>query len=200
MSISTTLGDDGTTQVGSRRVSKASPEVEALGALDELVSALGFARSLTRSDRIRARTEQLQRALFGVSAGIGAPPGREAALPSGLVLEITGEVRELESGAGMLSDWALPGGHAAAAAFDLARTSCRRAERALVRLAEAAGGGDGSAGTGPGASPESLAFLNRMSDLLWLYGRVLERESGVEGALRAPPPAASLPDRDEPGG
>ncbi len=183
MSISTARGDDGTTQVADRRTSKGSCEVEALGALDELVSALGFARSLTGDDRIRERAEGLQRVLFRVSAGIGAPArpkGREQTLPDGLLAEITTEVRELENRQGMLSDWALPGGHTAAAAFDLARTACRRAERALVRLTEAP-----SAETEKTApvAPESLALLNRMSDLLWLYGRVLEHESGVNSAL-----------------
>lgn len=174
MSISTRRGDDGSTQVGARRVSKGSFEVEVLGALDELVSALGFARSLTRHERIRARAEELQRALFAVSSGIGAPPGRNEPVPRALEAGILAEVRELESREGMLADWALPGGDPAAAAFDLARTACRRAERALVRLAEETGC----------SARESLALLNRMSDLLWLYGRVLEREAGVSGALR----------------
>lgn len=174
MSIVTTLGDGGTTQVGARRLSKASPEVEALGALDELVSALGFARSLARNDRIRVRTEELQRVLFKVSSGIGAPAGRVEPVPPELEAAIRAEVNELEGRDGMLSDWALPGGHAGGAAFDLARTACRRAERALVRLTEATGF----------AAPDSLALLNRMSDLLWLYGRVLEREAGAPSALR----------------
>ena len=174
MSIATTLGDGGTTQVGARRLSKASPEVEALGALDELVSALGFARSLTRNDRIRARAEDMQRALFAVSSGIGAPPDRIERVPPELEAQIHEEIRELETREGMLTDWALPGGHAGAAAFDLARTACRRAERALVRLTETTGF----------SAPDSLALLNRMSDLLWLYGRVLEREAGASGALR----------------
>ena len=184
MSISTTLGDTGRTQLGDRRVSKGSAAVEALGALDELVSAIGFARSLAPSPEIRRRAEDLQRTLFEVSASIGAPssaePGAGArGVPARTVAEVTEEVHRLESREGMLSDWALPGGHTAAAAFDLARTACRRAERALFRLAE----------TGEAApSRETLAFVNRLSDLLWLYGRVLEHESGVEGALRPAEP------------
>lgn len=185
MSISTTLGDTGRTQLGDRRVSKGSAAIEALGALDELVSAIGFARSLAPSPEIRRRAEDLQRTLFEVSAAIGAPASAEPAsgargVPAQTVAEVTDEVRRLESREGMLSDWALPGGHTAAAAFDLARTACRRAERALFRLAES---GE------PAPSPETLAFVNRLSDLLWLYGRVLERDSGVEGALRPSKPA-----------
>lgn len=190
MSISTTLGDGGQTQLGDRRVSKTSAAVEALGALDELGAALGFARSLARSEPLRRRTEEFQRALFEVAAAIGAPKSAVGEAPPGVseafVASVTAEVRELESREGMLSDWALPGSHAGAAAFDLARTACRRAERALFRLRE----------SGADAAPaaESLAFLNRLSDLLWLYGRVLERESGVDGALRrgeAPPDSAA---------
>lgn len=189
MSISTGGGDEGTTQVGRRRLSKASLEVEVLGVLDELVSTLGFARSLTANEAVRERAERLQRLLFTISAGIGAPPetpsgsgdGREwsrswaGALPEGLAAELEAEIRELENREGMLSDWALPGGHAGAAAFDLARVACRRAERLLVRLREET----------DYRAPDALVVLNRMSDLLWLYGRVLEREAGVTGALRS---------------
>lgn len=177
MSISTTRGDDGSTQVGRRRVSKGSAEVEALGALDEFVAALGLARALAPppAKRVREGTERLQRALFAVAAGIGAPPGYEEAVPVGLLDTITAEVRDLERREGMLTDWALPGGHLGAAAFDLARTACRRAERALVRLEE----------TGAPPAPGALALVNRMSDLLWLYGRLLERDSGTDGALRS---------------
>ncbi len=186
MSISTGGGDGGTTQVGRRRLSKGSLEVEVLGALDELVSALGFARSLTANEAVRDRAERLQRVLFTVSAGIGASvtPGSDAsvegrsgagALPEGLVAELEEEIHELENREGMLSDWALPGGHAGAAAFDLARVACRRAERLLVRLREETGY----------RAPDSLVLLNRMSDLLWLHGRVLEQEAGVSGALRS---------------
>ena len=193
MSISTTLGDGGQTQLGDRRVSKTDAAVEALGALDELGAAIGFARSLARSDRLRQRAEEFQRALFEVAAAIGAPKSAVGGAPPGVSAEfvagVTEEVRELEGREGMLSDWALPGGHAGAAAFDLARTACRRAERALFRLRES--------GTDAPPAPASLAFLNRLSDLLWLYGRVLERESGVDGALRRP--RESTPGETEPG-
>lgn len=178
MSISTTRGDDGTTQFGKGRVSKGSLEAEALGALDEFGAALGFARSLCPVPWIRDRVERLQRSLFTVAAELGAPPDQRdpAARESlrALLDEITTEVHRLEAREGMLRDWALPGGHAGAAAMDLARTACRRSERILVRLAEASG------------VPVVVrrALLNRMSDLIWLYGRVIETESGISGALR----------------
>lgn len=178
MSISTTRGDDGTTQFGARRVSKSSVEAEVLGALDEFGAALGLARALCPVSGIRDRVEHLQRSLFTVAAEVGAPPGQRDARArealATLLDEVTEEVHRLEKREGMLQDWALPGGHAGAAAMDLARTACRRAERALVRHAESAGL--------PLLLPRAL--LNRMSDLIWLYGRVIEMDAGVRGALR----------------
>jgi cob(I)alamin adenosyltransferase len=75
---------------------------------------------------------------------------------------------------GILADWSIPGEHRAAAAFDVARTVCRRAERSLVRLQEA----------GTVVQPAILAYLNRLSDLLWLFGRKLEHAAGVSASLR----------------
>ncbi|NOT24735.1 MAG: ATP:cob(I)alamin adenosyltransferase, partial [Acidobacteria bacterium] len=81
----------------------------------------------------------------------------------------------LEAIEGLLSDWTIAGAHSAAAAFDVARTVCRRAERGIVRLAEA----------GEPVAPGILAYVNRLSDLLWLFGRKLELDAGVSGSLRA---------------
>jgi cob(I)alamin adenosyltransferase len=74
----------------------------------------------------------------------------------------------------MLSDWSLPGDHRTAAAFNLARTICRRAERGVVRLHE----------SGEAVQPSILGYLNRLSDLLWLFARKLELDAGVNSSLR----------------
>ena len=79
-------------------------------------------------------------------------------------------MHRIEAIEGMLADWSIPGEHRAAAAFDVARTICRRAERALVRLQE----------SGDVVQPAILAYVNRLSDLLWLFGRKLEHDAGVE--------------------
>jgi cob(I)alamin adenosyltransferase len=88
---------------------------------------------------------------------------------------LTDQVHELEAIEGMLSDWSIPGEHAAAAAYDMARTICRRTERCVVRLIDA----------GEEVDANVLPYLNRLSDLLWLYGRKLELDAGVSGSLRA---------------
>jgi cob(I)alamin adenosyltransferase len=83
-------------------------------------------------------------------------------------------VDRIEAMPGILSDWALPGDHTAAAAYDVARTVCRRAERHIVRLSE----------HGELEDANVVAYLNRLSDLLWLLGRVLETRAGIDSALR----------------
>ena len=88
---------------------------------------------------------------------------------------LTDQVHQIESIEGVLSDWSISGEHVAAAAYDVARTICRRAERNVVRLVE----------SGEAVDPNVLAYLNRLSDLLWLFGRKLEFDAGVSGSLRA---------------
>ena len=181
MSITTKQGDSGETALaGGARVSKADLRVEAYGTVDELNSVLGFARSLCSSDgsntEIKCWTEEIQRTLFRVGGELAAPAA--AAGASGVngedIDQLTQRVYALEARPGILSDWSLPGSHTAAAAFDMARVVCRRAERATVRLLE----------SGAPVRGELLAWLNRLSDLLWLFGRVLELEAGVDSHLR----------------
>ena len=177
-SIATTRGDGGQTSLaGGIRVSKASLRVETYGTVDELISALGFARSICDDREIAELTHSIQRELFKVGSGLATPP--ESAKPqvpidAGMVDRLTTEVHRLEAIDGMLSDWSVSGAHTAAAAFDIARTICRRAERGAVRLLEA----------GEPVQLTILAYLNRLSDLLWLFGRKLERDAGVSGSLR----------------
>ncbi len=91
-----------------------------------------------------------------------------------MVEALTAHVTRIEAMEGILSDWSLPGEHAAAAAYDVARTVCRRAERAVVRLGE----------TGVEINPQVVPYLNRLSDLLWLFGRLLELRAGLDTRLR----------------
>jgi cob(I)alamin adenosyltransferase len=91
-----------------------------------------------------------------------------------MVEALTSQVHEIESIEGILTDWSLPGEDTAAAAYDVARTICRRAERDLVRLRE----------SGVTVDANALAYLNRLSDLLWLYARKLETSAGVNSSLR----------------
>ena len=131
-SISTMRGDAGETSLaGGVRVSKASNRVEAYGTIDELGSVLGFARSICAEAKIREATKTIQKELFTVSAAI---TGGQSGLTKEMVDSLTTQVNEIESMEGILGDWALPGENTVAAAYDVARTVCRRAERVIVRL------------------------------------------------------------------
>ena len=179
MSIATKHGDKGTTGlIGGERVSKADLRVEAYGTIDELGSTMGFARSVCEDAEVRALTKDLQRELFVVSGAVANPASAEASpntyVTPAMVEALTAHVQRVEATEGILSDWSLPGEHAAAAAYDVARTVCRRAERCVVRLAE----------TGAEVSPQVVPYLNRLSDLLWLLGRLLELRAGVNARLR----------------
>ena len=179
MSIATKHGDKGDTGlIGGARVSKADLRVEAYGTVDELGAAMGFARSICEDAEVRELTKSIQRELFTVAGAVASPSGgaesKTTYVTPEMVESLTVHVTRIEATEGILSDWSLPGDHAAAAAYDVARTVCRRAERAVVRLAE----------TGVEINPHVVPYLNRLSDLLWLFGRLLELRAGVDARLR----------------
>jgi cob(I)alamin adenosyltransferase len=178
MSIATKRGDAGQTSLaGGIRVSKAHPRVECYGTIDELISQMGFARSICQDPDVREGAKRVQRELYRVGSAIATPP-KSTETPSdvtpAMVDVLDSEVHRIEAQPGVLGDWSLPGELPDAAAFDVARTVCRRAERLAVGLAEA----------GEIRNPSVLAYLNRLSDLLWLWGRLLEARQGVDSSLR----------------
>ncbi len=176
-SIATKSGDGGQTGLaGGIRVSKASLRVDTYGNVDELNSALGFARSICDDEDLCASTLRIQRELFKVGSSLATPPTSAkpaVVIEASLTEALTSEVHALEAMEGMLSDWSVPGATPAGAAYDMARTICRRAERGVVRLQE----------SGEAFQPEILPYLNRLSDLLWLFGRKLDKGMG-EPSLR----------------
>lgn len=178
MSIATKRGDRGETSlVGNVRVSKGAARVEAYGTIDELISSMGFARSICDDAEVRERTKSIQRELFAVSSALATPSekAKEPDVTAAMIDALTADVHRLETMDGVLGDWSIPGEHVASAAYDVARTICRRAERLTVRLAE----------TEP-VAPEVIAYLNRLSDLLWLFGRIIEVRAGIDSSLRGP--------------
>ncbi len=178
MSIATKRGDNGTTGLpGGVRVSKTDPRVECYGTIDELISQMGFARSITDNRAVHDLTKEIQRELFKVGSAIGtAPESRKPApaITQEMVDALEAHVHRIEAMPGVLGDWSLPGEIPDSAAMDVARTICRRAERLAARLFE----------TGVLENPHILAYLNRLSDLLWLLSRELELTAGVNAALR----------------
>jgi cob(I)alamin adenosyltransferase len=178
MSIATKTGDAGSTALaGGTRISKADLRVEAYGAVDELNSSLGFARSICTNAEIAGWTEEIQRTLFRVGGSLATAPEAKKGKPIMLaesVDSLTELVYKIEATEGILADWSLPGAHRESAAYEIARTVCRRAERASVRLLE----------SGEEVDPDVIAYLNRLSDLIWLFGRLIELNAGIDARLR----------------
>ena len=178
MSISTKRGDGGQTGLaGGIRLSKANLRVESYGSIDELNTVLGFARSICEDKEIAGWTETIQRTLFRVGSALATPPESKKQPPLVSTEDIdmlTDLVHKIEATEGILSDWSLPGAHTESAAYEVARTVCRRAERAAVRFIE--NGGE--------VQPTVLPYLNRLSDLIWLFGRLIEFNAGIESRLR----------------
>jgi cob(I)alamin adenosyltransferase len=178
MSIATKRGDQGQTGLaGGIRISKADLRVEAYGTVDELNTVLGFARSICKDEQIAQWTLEIQKTLFRVGSALATPPESKKKPPVITAEDVEGLtqlVYQIEATEGILSDWSLPGAHPESAAYEMARTVCRRAERAAVRLQE----------TGAEIQPEALAYLNRLSDLVWLFGRFIEQKAGVDARLR----------------
>jgi cob(I)alamin adenosyltransferase len=178
MSIATTRGDGGQTGLaGGIRVSKADLRVESYGTVDELNSVLGFARSICQNAEIKTWTETIQRTLFRVGSALATPPESRKQPPiitTEDVTMLTDLVHKIEAIEGVLSDWSLPGAHAESSAYEIARTVCRRAERCAVRFVESGGV----------VQPEVVAYLNRLSDAIWLFGRLIEFNAGIDARLR----------------
>ena len=164
--IYTRTGDDGTTGLGDgTRVGKDDPRVEAMGTVDELNSAVGRVLAHEVPASVRDCLERVQHDLFDL--------GAELCLPGVTKVEETHierlerELDAFNADLPPLKEFILPGGAMEAADAHVARTVCRRAERTLVSLGKAEGGGDGG-----------RRYLNRLSDLLFVIARVLNRSVG----------------------
>ena len=169
--IYTRTGDDGTTGlVDGSRTPKHSVRIEAIGAIDEANSALGFA-AVVLDGEATADVARIQNDLFDLGADL-ATPGEDFA-PSEMVLRIVlAQVEWLEARIDAaterltpLSSFVLPGGSEGAARVHVARASVRRAERAMTHLA-----------THEPVNPAALAYVNRLSDYLFQLARVLNDE------------------------
>jgi cob(I)alamin adenosyltransferase len=173
MSIVTKTGDDGTTGLMyGRRVPKNHPRVEACGTLDELNAALGLARALAPEKFVGENLLWLQKSLVEVMGEVGVWPedmsryakdGYKLVTPE-LTARLEALVKEIEAQKISFKGWATPGATQPAAALDVARTVCRRAERRVYDLQSSDELRNG----------EILIFLNRLSDLLWLLARWVE--------------------------
>lgn len=173
-SIATRTGDDGfTSLLYGQRVPKDHPQIEAVGAFDELNAAIGFAKATCPDAARRAELELIQKdlvSLMGELACAEADAARYAASKFAKIGEpelarLDAAIAAIEARSVKFDGWATPGANLHAAALDLARTAARRAERRLAGLPA----------TGRTVRPVVRQFTNRVSDLLWLLARVAEQ-------------------------
>lgn len=175
MKIYTRRGDSGETDlIGSGRVPKDHLRVDAYGAVDELNACLGVCAAATSHADLRALLENLQRALFSLGAHLATPEARHRESlgmqePSDTeIAALEARIDALEAELPPLERFVLPGGTREAAAFHVARTVCRRAERVAVALDRS-----------ESLAPSAIRYLNRLSDLLFVLARVENRRAGV---------------------
>ncbi|HYP27081.1 MAG TPA: cob(I)yrinic acid a,c-diamide adenosyltransferase [Blastocatellia bacterium] len=168
--VYTKTGDGGETSlVGGKRVSKASPRVDAYGDVDELNSVIGVARAHLSDPEVDDALSLLQNDLFTVGADLASPldvevPRIQDSFVKTLEEMSDGFLSELEP----LKEFILPGGSRAGATLHLARTVARRAERRIVALAEV-----------EEINPAVIVYVNRLSDLLFILARVMNRREGA---------------------
>jgi cob(I)alamin adenosyltransferase len=176
MKIYTRTGDGGDTGLfGGGRVSKDHLRVEAYGTVDELNAALGVSREALEDPELLGRLGTVQQDLFVLGASLATPGVEDGTakpttpeLPLQRIGEMESWIDEATDETPELRTFILPGGTRGAAALHLARTVCRRTERAVVRLGQAAGVEEGV-----------IMYLNRLSDLLFALARLENHRRGA---------------------
>jgi cob(I)alamin adenosyltransferase len=170
--IYTKTGDAGETGLfGGGRVSKHHARVDAYGHVDELNATIGLARALAPTEFSHDLLDRVQRQLFSVGAELATPdPAKllRAAIGSSEITALEQAIDAAEVGLEPLRNFILPGGTPKAAALHVARTVCRRAERAVVAL-----GGEAT------LNPNLVPYLNRLSDLLFVLARAANAHAGT---------------------
>lgn len=176
-SIATRTGDDGATRLlYGQRVPKNHPQIEAIGALDELNAAIGLAKATRSPPANRSDLESIQKDLVALMGELSCAESDApryatssfAKIDDACLARLDTGVAAIESRQPKFDGWATPGANLHAAALDLARTSARRAERQLVGLAA----------HGKTVRPLLIQYINRLSDLLWLFAREAEQPPG----------------------
>ena len=169
--IVTRTGDAGTTGLGDgSRVAKDSARIEAIGGVDELNSTIGVLLAETVPDAVRQCLVAVQHDLFDLGGELSIPG--YTSMTEAHVERLEADVERFNAGLAPLKEFILPGGTRAAALAHVARTVCRRAERALVAAAST-----------EAITPTSRIYLNRLSDLLFVLARTLNRAEGRADVL-----------------
>lgn len=172
MKIYTRRGDDGSTGLqGGSRISKSSLRVTGYGTVDELNAVLGWARAAEPDPTIDSVLSVAQETCFRIGAWLSAAPGQDpgvGAITSEDIQRMESAIDDFEAGLAPLKHFIIPGGCEAASRLHIARTVSRRAERKVVELARE-----------ETLDPTIVAWLNRLSDLLFVMARAANRNAAV---------------------
>lgn len=172
MKIYTKKGDSGNTSLfGGKRVSKSAERIEAYGTVDELNSVVGLAASYELSSEGSDYLSNVQEMLFTLGADLATPPSSETRIDrigERDIRYLEDAIDKLEEELDPLKNFVLPGGSRGGATLHLARTVCRRAERATVACGET-----------DNISDECIKFLNRLSDFFFVLARYENKQAGV---------------------
>jgi cob(I)alamin adenosyltransferase len=169
--IVTRTGDAGTTGLGDgSRVAKDSARIEAIGSVDELNSTIGVLLAEALPQPVAECLVAVQHDLFDLGGELSIPG--YASVTDAHVARLESDVERFNADLAPLKEFILPGGSRAAAVAHVARTVCRRAERALVAAAAT-----------DAITPTSRVYLNRLSDLLFVLARTLNRAEGRADVL-----------------
>lgn len=172
--IYTRTGDKGTTGLGDgSRTEKDGARVEAFGTVDELNSVIGLLMTHELPDDVRLILTDIQHELFDLGGELCIPGRTFMSQP--MVQRLEKELDKMNDELSPLKEFILPGGTAAAAVAHIARTVCRRAERRLVTLSRS-----------EKINPEAMAYLNRLSDLLFVLARYLNKRASRQDVLWTP--------------
>ena len=169
--IYTRTGDDGTTELSNHeRIDKSDIRIKAMGDIDELNSILGLLRANNISNEISGYLLNIQHRLFDIGAELAIPGN--AVISSESVKKLEDLIDNFNSELPALKEFVLPGGSISASICHVARTICRRSERTLVLLAR-----------NKPFNAETLRYINRLSDLLFIFARVLNKKDGDKEVL-----------------
>lgn len=164
----TRTGDDGTTGLGNgTRIDKTDLRIEAMGDVDELNATIGLILTTDMDEALNKVFTRVQHDLFNIGGELALPD--QSILNEENVAKLEAQIDLYNEDLAPLKEFILPGGSTGAAYCHLARTVCRRAERTMIRLSRESN-----------LNALSLQYLNRLSDLLFVACRVLNRAAGVQ--------------------
>jgi len=178
MKIYTKTGDDGTTGLqGGKRVSKSNIRIQAYGTVDELNASIGLILSSKIDTDLEELLKSIQNDLFVVGSDLSNSDlsSKENRVTSEMVVNIEKNIDRLENDLPPITNFILPGGHEIASLIHISRTITRRAETQVISLDESGI-----------VNEECKKYLNRLSDLLFVLARIVNKKNGIEDVIWKP--------------